>query len=65
MIPTIKKAYIYCISHRESLPLNPILKGQNIPIFSPKTSPCFGAIHPGVLGIQSYSERYSVTESLP
>ena len=50
LIPTIKKAYIYCISHRESLPLNPILKGQNIPIFSPKTSPCFGVLHPGVLG---------------
>ena len=67
-IPTIKKAYIYCISHRESLPLNPILKGQNIPIFSPKTSPCFGVLHPGVLsenipmfwGNTSGCFRYSV-----
>ena len=59
--------------------MNPILKGQNIPIFLQNISmfgyyirvflgeniPMFGAIHPGVLGIQSYSERYSVTESLP
>ena len=44
LIPTIKKAYIYCISHGESLPLNPILKGQNIPIFSPQNIPMFWGI---------------------